>query len=91
MAVVGDTAGVERKEERRSRRSSHPCVWPVSGACTKPDSRSADWKWKAEENRSTKNLKQTACVSFFLVAGHGESHSGQGREERRKSFQCPPP
>jgi hypothetical protein len=26
MAVVGDTAGVERKEERRSGRSSHPCV-----------------------------------------------------------------
>ncbi|KAJ6885607.1 hypothetical protein NC651_026288 [Populus alba x Populus x berolinensis] len=36
MTVVGDTAGVERKEERRSHRSSHPCIWPVGGECTKP-------------------------------------------------------
>jgi hypothetical protein len=33
-----------------------------------------------------KKLK-TNCLCFsFLVAGHGESHHGQGREERRKPF-----
>jgi len=29
------------------------------------------------------------CFSF-LVAGHGESYHGQGREERRKPLQTPP-
>jgi hypothetical protein len=66
MAVVGDTAGVEMKEERRNRRSSHPYIWPVGGACTKPNSRSADRNGKQKIDLQ-KNLKQTACVSVFLL------------------------
>ncbi|KAJ6860498.1 hypothetical protein NC651_036786 [Populus alba x Populus x berolinensis] len=35
MATIDDTASVEMKYEEGSRRSSHPHVWFVSGACNK--------------------------------------------------------
>jgi len=35
MAAVNDPAGVEMKEEERSRWSSHPHGWSVGGACNK--------------------------------------------------------
>jgi len=45
-------------------------------------------EWKVE-NRSTIKLK-TDCLRFsFLVAGHGESYHGQGREEKRKLLHTP--
>jgi len=81
LAVVSDTAGVEMKEERRSCRSSHPYVWPIGGACTKPDSRSADRNGKQKKTDLPKNLKQTACVSLFLLQATVKATTG--REEKR--------
>ncbi|KAL9345094.1 hypothetical protein Peur_037137 [Populus x canadensis] len=37
MAAVGDTAGVEMKEEEGGCRSSHPHVWSVGGACNQTE------------------------------------------------------
>ena len=89
MEVVGDIAGVEMKEERRSNRSSHPYVWPVGSACTKPDSRSAHRNEKHKKTNLQKNLKQTACVSLFLLQVTVKATTG--REENRGGNRSRPP
>jgi len=89
MEVVGDTADVEMKEERRSRRSSHPYACPVGGACTKPDSRSADQNGKQKKTNLQKNLKQIACVSLFLLQVTVKATTG--REEKRGGNRSRPP
>jgi hypothetical protein len=52
-----------------------------------PDQQIGNGKRKKTDLKN--KIKSTAWV-FSLVAGHGESHHGQGREERRKPFQSPP-
>jgi hypothetical protein len=58
--------------------------------CTKPDSRSADLNGKQKKSDlQKKNLKQTACVSLFLLQVTVKATTG--REEKRGGNRSRPP